>query len=194
MANKLKNLSVTSVDLVDQGANPDAHIRLFKRDEQNKGTDADTKLFNKFANWLAKGLANTIGIDTETDIEKEAQTFKENINREQLRCITSEMYDCCYALSDSFCSILCDDTLDTENKKSMMLQSLNEFSELIQEAIGEWTVGRKMPKPHENETGIEKSVIQQEALAKLLGKYNLDNEQTEPQSGTTESLDRKSVV
>lgn len=34
MAAKLKNLSVTSVDLVDQGANPDAHIRLFKRKEE----------------------------------------------------------------------------------------------------------------------------------------------------------------
>lgn len=33
MAAKLKKLSVTSVDLVDQGANPDAHICLFKRAE-----------------------------------------------------------------------------------------------------------------------------------------------------------------
>lgn len=33
MANELKHLLVTSVDLVDQGANPDAHICLFKRRE-----------------------------------------------------------------------------------------------------------------------------------------------------------------
>ncbi len=35
---KLKNLSVTSVDLVDQGANPDAYIRLFKRKEDEPET------------------------------------------------------------------------------------------------------------------------------------------------------------
>lgn len=41
MAAKLKDLSVTSVDLVDQGANPDAYICLFKRDapETAEGTD-----------------------------------------------------------------------------------------------------------------------------------------------------------
>lgn len=33
MPNKLKKLTVTSVDLVDQGANPDSHVRLFKRRE-----------------------------------------------------------------------------------------------------------------------------------------------------------------
>lgn len=32
MTAKLKNLAITSTDLVDKGANPDAHIRLFKRD------------------------------------------------------------------------------------------------------------------------------------------------------------------
>ena len=31
MARRLKNLAVKKVDFVDQGANPDAHIRLFKR-------------------------------------------------------------------------------------------------------------------------------------------------------------------
>lgn len=186
MANKLKNLSVTSVDLVDQGANPDAHIRLFKRGEQTKEIDPDMGMFKKFVYWLTKGFTDATDVDTETNIEKDAQTFNENINREQLRYITNEMFDCCYALSDSFCSILCDDTLDTENKKNMMFQSFNEFSETIGEAIGEWAAGRKMPKPYESETGIEKSVMQHEALAKLLGKYNLDNEQTELQSGTTE--------
>mgnify|MGYP000612290297 CR=1 FL=1 len=31
MATKLKNLKVKKVDFVDEGANPDAHIELFKR-------------------------------------------------------------------------------------------------------------------------------------------------------------------
>ena len=32
MATKLYELKVTSVDFVDRGANPDAHITLYKRD------------------------------------------------------------------------------------------------------------------------------------------------------------------
>lgn len=36
MATKLKNLKVTSVDLVPAGANPDAHVRLFKSDAPTK--------------------------------------------------------------------------------------------------------------------------------------------------------------
>lgn len=32
MITKLKNLQITSTDLVDRGANPEAHIRLLKRD------------------------------------------------------------------------------------------------------------------------------------------------------------------
>ena len=57
-ATKLKNLSVTSVDLVDQGANPDAHIRLFKRrKEAADGTDdPDRGLFEKFVHWMTKGF------------------------------------------------------------------------------------------------------------------------------------------
>lgn len=31
MATKLKNLRIKKVDFVDEGANPDAHIRMIKR-------------------------------------------------------------------------------------------------------------------------------------------------------------------
>ena len=43
MARRLKNLAVKKVDFVDQGANPDAHIRLFKRRDgagEGKGAPA----------------------------------------------------------------------------------------------------------------------------------------------------------
>ena len=63
MATKLKNLSVTSVDLVDRGANPDAHIRLFKRGEQPQETDPDMGLFQKFLRWLKKGFEDATGTD-----------------------------------------------------------------------------------------------------------------------------------
>ena len=61
MAAKLKNLSVTSVDLVDQGANPDARVCLFKRREGEAETGPDTGMFEKFAQWLAKGFQAATG-------------------------------------------------------------------------------------------------------------------------------------
>ena len=41
MSTKLKNLKVTSVDLVDQGANQDAYIRLFKRKDDDQPPKPD---------------------------------------------------------------------------------------------------------------------------------------------------------
>ena len=190
MATKLKNLSVTSVDLVDRGANPDAHIRLFKRGEQPQETDPDMGLFQKFLRWLKKGFEDATGTDGQEenpvdDVEKEAQTFGASLNREQMRHVTSEMFDNCYALSDSFCSILCDDTLDAEKKKALMLQSLDEFAETVKGAVGAWAAGKQMDTP-QSEAGIQKSTAQQEALAKLLGQYNLGDDPTQPQSGKIE--------
>lgn len=187
---KLKNLSVTSVDLVDQGANPDAHIRLFKRKEDGPEADPDMGLFQKFAQWLSKGFSTAIGAETNEgtvvdNVEKDAQTFGENLSREQLRHVTSEMFDCCYALSDSFCSILCDVELTAEKKQSMMLQSLDEFATTVKGAVGAWSAGKQMEK-QDIEAGIQKSTAQQEALAKLLGQHNLGDEPTEPPSGGTE--------
>ena len=111
MATKLKNLSVTSVDLVDQGANPDAHICLFKRKEQGIDTDTDEGIIRKFLAWLKKGYGDAAGssetlVNKMNAIEKDATTFADNISREQMRVVTSEMFDCCYALSDSFSSII----------------------------------------------------------------------------------------
>ena len=41
MATKLKNLKVKKVDFVDEGANPDAHIRLFKRKDKQEDTHTE---------------------------------------------------------------------------------------------------------------------------------------------------------
>lgn len=63
MATKLKNLSVTSVDLVDRGANPDAHIRLFKRrddeSEHEPAPEPNAGPFQKFMTWLVKAFSDT---------------------------------------------------------------------------------------------------------------------------------------
>ena len=201
MATKLKNLSVTSVDLVDRGANPDAHIRLFKRGEQPQETDPDMGLFQKFLRWLKKGFEDATGTDGQEenpvdDVEKEAQTFGASLNREQMRHVTSEMFDNCYALSDSFCSIICDKGMDADAKEAMMLKSLDEFAQAIRSAAPQWAKGQKATKPQEVQAGIQKSAAQQDALAKLLGQYGLGAEQEstiqEPQ-GEKEETDTMKI-
>lgn len=41
MATKLRNLEVKKVDFVDEGANPDAHIRMLKRRGGGRQSQAD---------------------------------------------------------------------------------------------------------------------------------------------------------
>lgn len=201
MATKLKDLSVTSVDLVDQGANPDAHIRLFKRNgETEQNTDPDEGLFQKFMRWMAKGFADaTAGAaggepkdDTE-GVTKEAQTFTENLSREIMRQITSEMFDCCYALSDSLSSIICDNTLTAETKESLMRQSVDEFNETISGALAPWAKGDKMQTDTEPAAGIQKSAEQQEALQSLIEKRGIakDDDPQDSDSGEQEETTAK---
>ena len=191
MATKLKNLSVTSVDLVDQGANPDAHVRLFKRGDQGTETDKDEGIIRKFLAWIRKGYEDATGGDVDNPVgtvEKDASTFGENISRELMRAVTSEMFDCCYALSDSLCSIICDNSLDTAAKQSLMNQSLDEFSQTVRSAAAQWAAGKKMQdKPDGEAAGIQKSKAQQEALEKLLGKYDLGGAEPTGETQTAET-------
>ena len=58
MATKLKNLKITSVDLVEQGANPDAHIKLYKS-KSGQGQTAMEK--NSLLDRLMQRLASMVG-------------------------------------------------------------------------------------------------------------------------------------
>ena len=181
MATKLKNLAVTSVDLVDQGANPDAHIRLFKRNgdpPEDEPTEEEKGLFAKFVRWFKKGYEDAHkGEETDPEgLQKGAKMFAETLNRETMRQITSEMFDFCYALSDSLSSIICDNDLTTDSKQAMMKQSLKEFGETMDNAVAAWAKGNraKVEQDEANkEAGIQKSTAQQEAMTALLEKRGL---------------------
>lgn len=202
-ATKLKDLSVTSVDLVDQGANQDAHIRLFKR---NDDADPDAGLFQKFARWFAKGYADATGEKPDTESEsaggdhdgvaKEAQSFTENLNRETMRHVTEEMTDCTWALADSLCSILCDDTLTTEAKKTMMEKSLDEFTETARASIPNWSDGKRM-ETQDKSAGIQKSEERQLALDNLLKQHGISGEQpktNEKEVTNTMNIDKSKMT
>ena len=78
MATKLKHLKVTNVDFVDEGANPDAYIKLFKRKDDaagEPGAGATSSAGAGFFKRLSSGFAKMFGVarepvSAEQDVEK----------------------------------------------------------------------------------------------------------------------------
>ena len=122
MAHKLKNLKIVKVDFVVEGANPDANIALRKQ----KDGEAAPEPLDK------SGSA----------------TFTEELQEEQrqrrLDKITDDMWNLCYALNNSLCSILWDEDMDGEGKASAMRESVGEFTAHVDGAISNWTAGQPM--------------------------------------------------
>jgi hypothetical protein len=60
MATKVENLKITKVDFVDRGANPDAHVMLFKRDSEHDGQEEgktetrETNILKRFVSAVGK--------------------------------------------------------------------------------------------------------------------------------------------
>ena len=175
MATKLKNLKIRKVDFVDEGANPDAHIRMLKRkdgetqtaeEDHKKGTGSILKRLFGFIG-KAAGM-NQEEIDSAIDeIQKgDSLSFNEKINEVKNYKIADEMWDTCYALQSSLCSILNDEELDSTGTATAMQESLDEFYAVVQESIKEWSSGksasivRKNEEVSEAELEIMKSAVE----------------------------------
>lgn len=155
MATKLKNLRVSKVDVVNEGANPDAYIKLFKRkdtgdkgngsskgEEKDKGTGVIKKLFTFIGKAAGMGEEEIAGAIEE--IRKgEATSFRERFNEVKNRKIADEIWDICYALQAALCSILNDDDLDDESALAEMQDSLDDFQSVMQACIKQWSSGNE---------------------------------------------------
>ena len=144
MATKLKNLKITKVDFVDEGANPRADIKLTKRKEADTETDADTPegasqatdssevgLLKRFMNWLkGEGL-----------VQKDAHSFDELANAVSYEQISDEIWQVMYALRQSMDSILYDMDLDSLQKAAAMNESLGQFDTAMAGYISTWCSG-----------------------------------------------------
>ena len=110
MATRLKNLSISKVAVVDEGANPDAHIRMMKRkDAENQPAAWKTgkstgNIFKKLFDFIGKAA----GMDQEEidsaveEIQKgDSTSFSEKINEANNRKIYDETWDICYALQSA---------------------------------------------------------------------------------------------
>ena len=151
MATKLKNLKITKVDFVDDGANPEAHIRLFKSKDgveppHDEGAEKKPNIWKR----LITAITKAAGSETDTselesvidDIQKSSESFGERIAEVKNRKIADEIWDICYALQSSLCSILNDEDMDGTSVATAMQESLDEFYEFSKEAISQWSSGK----------------------------------------------------
>ena len=181
MATKLKDLSITSTDLVEQGANPDAKIRLFKK-KNASDDDAPSE------NLLQKAIAALQGVFGRTCseyerssyaahanqslVQKEAGTFSDEMEERKLREVCSEVWDFTYAIDDSLCSIVFDMDLSEDQKRVMMMTSLDEFAETLRTAIPNWAAGKRS----DDKNVVEKSAVQKAAFDALVTAGTVDND------------------
>jgi hypothetical protein len=123
MATKLKNMKLTSVDLVRAGANQEADICLFKSADAPEApespTDEEKNIFKRFIDWIRKNP---------TDAEYERQNHIEKSDEEP---DLESLYKS--ALAESLISIQNDETLSAVEKKAMTDKSLRQYAEKIKE-------------------------------------------------------------
>ena len=149
MANKLKDLLVTKVDFVDAGANQEANVVLFKRKPEEAAAEKKQQATaGGFFRSVVAAIAKSVGA-TEAQIDAameeiakgDAVTFGDKMAQRQLRRTADEIWDFCYALEESLCSILRDQDVPAENKPTLMTQSCAEFTATVTAAIPKWSAG-----------------------------------------------------
>lgn len=144
MKTKLKGLEVTKVDAVDEGANPDAHIKLFKKKdlpEDNRSPVSEAEQGETLIKRITKAVTDLFKSGDIVEKREEAESFGEKINEVQRRKIVDEMWELCYALHSSLVSIMNDDEMENTSAGDMMRQSIAEFSDYISSAVVEWSSG-----------------------------------------------------
>lgn len=149
MATKLKNLKIRKVDFVDEGANPDAHIGILKHKAGEQATEKSGEKVSGFMNRLLSFIGKAAGMNQEEidgamdEIQKgDSMSFNEKISEVKNWKIADEIWDMCYALQASLCSILNDEEMDSTSTAAAMKESLDEFTAVAQESIESWASGK----------------------------------------------------
>lgn len=185
MATKLRNLKIKKVDFVDEGANPDADIKMRKKKDREEPKNSSS-ILKKLFGFIGKAAGmNQEEIDSAVaEIQKgDSISFNEKINEVNNQKICDEIWDIGYALQSSLCSILNDDELDSASAAAAMQESLDEFYAVMQESIKKWSSGRsasivkKNEDVSEAELEIMKSAV--ERLNETIEKAAKEKEESE---------------
>lgn len=153
MATKLKGLRIKRVALVDEGANPDAHIRFAKRKDESElqdNTPCDDgmvtseeaqNLLQRFANFVVKAAFKSREITQ--PISKDAHTFSEaEAVRNCDEIMDKEVWPAVYAMADSIRSILFDTDKSDLEKETLLKTSASEFATALSSYAGSWASGK----------------------------------------------------
>ena len=121
MATKLKNMQLTSVDLVRAGANQEADICLFKSADPAEAagtpTEGETNILKRFLSWLRENptaAASEPQTEQEDDVEKSDETEEDIV----------DLYKS--AITESLQSIVADDNLSVDEKKDLIEKSIGQ--------------------------------------------------------------------
>ncbi len=153
MATKLRNLKIKKVDFVDEGANPDADIKMRKKKDREEPKNSSS-ILKKLFGFIGKAAGmNQEEIDSAVaEIQKgDSISFSEKVNEVNNQKICDEIWDIGYALQSSLCLILNDDELDSTSAAAAMQESLDEFYAVVQESIRKWSSGRSASIVKKNE-------------------------------------------
>lgn len=178
MPTKLKNLKIKRVALVDEGANPDAHIKFAKSKDGNEPM-ADAEMTGEetvgFFERLAAFVRKAFNGD---DLSKAALTFAQaEEKRSYDKVMSDEIYPAIWAFMDSVCSILNDLEKTDDEKTSLLKQSVSEFSDAFSASAAAWA------KAESANTGIVKDADllskMRDSITALIEK-KADDEEDQP--------------
>lgn len=193
MAAKLKNLKIRKVDFVDEGANPDAHIGILKHKAGEQNTGKSREKGHSFMNRLLNFIGKAAGMNQEEidgameEIQKgDSVSFNEKINEVKNRKIVDEIWDICYALQASLCSILNDEEMDSTSVAAAMKESLDEFTAVVQESIESWSGGKAVNIVKKEDFTEADLAIMKSAVRKLKTEIQKADKETEDPEETEE--------
>jgi hypothetical protein len=194
MANKLKDLEVTEVSLVDRPANPGAKVLLFKRAEPNEPPVTEASIKERLWN-MVKGLfvgEPKGGIVPQSAIAKEdgAKDFDATLEarraEERVDGMMSELWDMHWALRESIASIVRDDSL--ADKKAAVADSVAQFQQKVSDHLDNLaTVNLAKKGKKISAERLQRLQAMRDELDKLIAEAdNAGNGGVEKGSGTME--------
>ncbi len=168
MATKLKDLKISKVDFVDEGANQKADINLFKRKEPEEAEEKPQEsLFKRFIGWLKGEGMNDEEIGDEI---AKAVSFQEQLLIRSSEQIESEMYSVTMALRSSLYSILVDTEMDAAAKQAAMTESVSQFNTAMGEYVQKWCAGQTAIAKSADKDPVEEMEADHEHIGELIGK------------------------
>ncbi len=202
MATKLKNLKIRKVDFVDDGANPDAHIGVVKNkngaQSEDDGKGKSLGVIHRMLSFVGKaaGISQDEIDSTVSEIQKGGSaSFSEQLNEIKNRKIADEIWDMCYALQSSFCSIINDDGVDGAGTSEAMQKSLDEFQAIMQSCIAQWSSGKAADIEKKNGDVTEDDIrIMKSAVERLTAEIEkadprgAEDQETEKPKGDEEEM------